>query len=282
MSMEVGFFRRWYGNFQVTDNVRVEASDFDQFSIVAPVDPRLPGGGGYTLDGLVNVVPAKFGQVLEYNSLSKKYGKQTETWNGVDITMQLRILGGALLSGGVSTGKRTTDNCEIVEQMPEMLFSAQNLTTANNNVWLPGQWCRQSEPLLTQVKGYGSYTIPKVDLQVSGSFQSIPGPIIAANYIVNNAAVLPSLGRPLSGGVVNITANIVEPGATYGERLNQVDLRFGKLLRRGRTRTTLALDLYNAFNEDTVLTQNNNFAAWQRPQTVIQARFAKITAQFDF
>jgi hypothetical protein len=282
MSMEVGFFRRWYGNFQVTDNLRVEASDFDQFSIVAPVDPRLPGGGGYTLDGLVNVVPAKFGQVLEYNSLSKKYGKQTETWNGVDITMQLRILGGALLSGGVSTGKRTTDNCEIVEQMPEMLFSAQNLTTANNNVWLPGQWCRQSEPLLTQVKGYGSYTIPKVDLQVSGSFQSIPGPIIAANYIVNNAAVLPSLGRPLSGGVVNITANIVEPGATYGERLNQVDLRFGKLLRRGRTRTTLALDLYNAFNEDTVLTQNNNFAAWQRPQTVIQARFAKITAQFDF
>ncbi len=282
MSMELGFFRRWYGNFQVTDNLRVEASDFDQFSIVAPVDSRLPGGGGYTLDGLVNVVPGKFGQVLEYNSLSKKYGTQTEHWNGVDLTVQMRLGGGALLSGGMSTGRRTTDNCDIVAQLPEMLFSAQNLTNANNNVWLPGQWCRQQEPFLTQLKGYGSYTIPKVDVQLSGSFQSIPGPLIAANFIVNNAAVLPSLGRPLSGGAVNITANIVEPGATYGERLNQVDLRFGKILRRARTRMTVALDLYNAFNSDTVLTQNSNFAAWQQPQSVIQARFAKITAQFDF
>ena len=35
-------------------------------------------------------------------------------------------------------------------------------------------------------------------------------------------------------------------------------------------------------NSDTVLTQNNNFGAWQRPQSVLQSRFAKISAQFDF
>ncbi|MEQ1757059.1 MAG: carboxypeptidase regulatory-like domain-containing protein [Vicinamibacterales bacterium] len=282
VSVDVGFFRRWYANFQVTDNLRVEASDFNSFSMVAPADARLPGGGGYTLSGLVNVSPAKFGQSLEYNSLSKKYGTQTEHWNGVDFTVQMRAVGGVLLTGGVSTGRRTTDNCDIVAKMPEMLLGAQNLTSANNNVWLPGQWCKQTEPFLTQVKGFGSYTIPKIDLQVSGSLQSIPGPIVAANFIVSNATAQSSLGRPLAGGVANITANIVEPGSTYGERLNQVDLRFGKLLRAGGTRTTLALDLYNALNVDTILTQNNNFAAWQRPQSVIQARFAKITVQFDF
>ncbi len=282
VSMEVGYFRRWFNNFQVTDNLSVEASDYSTFSIAAPLDPRLPNGGGYTLSGLVNVVPGKFGQSLEYNSLSKKYGTQTEHWNGVDITAQLRVTGGALLSGGVSTGRRTTDNCDIVAKMPEMLFAAQNLTNANANVWLPAQWCAQSEPFLTQVKGYGSYTVPKVDIQVSGSFQSIPGPLVAANFIVTNAAATAALGRPLSGAAANITANIVEPGSVYGERVNQVDLRFGKVLRAGRARTTIALDLYNALNADTVLTQNNNFAAWQRPQSNIQARFAKITAQFDF
>ena len=171
-----------------------------------------------------------------------------------------------------------------------MLLSAQNLATAagvgagtiTTNVWLPQQWCRQSEPFLTQVKGFGSYVVPRVDVQVSAAFQSIPGPMIAANYIVTSAAAQASLGRPLSGGVVNITANITAPGSLYGERLNQLDLRFGKTLRFGRTRTLVALDLYNALNVDTILTVNNNFGAWQRPQTNIQARFAKFTVQFDF
>ncbi len=290
VSMEFGFFRRWYGNFQVTDNLQVAASDFDRFSITAPVDSRLPNGGGYALPGLVNVNPAKFGQSLEYNSLSKKYGTQIEHWNGVDLTVQMRQVKGVALSGGVSTGKRLLDNCEIVAQLPEMQLSAQNLATAagvgagglSANVWLPSQWCRQEEPFQTQLKGYGSYTVPKVDVQVSGTFQSIPGPMIAANYIVTNAVAQPSLGRPLSGGAANLTAALIEPGSTYGERLNQLDLRFGKLFRSGTKRTTIALDLYNALNSDTVLTVNNNLAAWQRPQSVIQARFAKITAQFDF
>jgi hypothetical protein len=196
--------------------------------------------------------------------------------------MQMRLIGGVLLSGGVSTGKRTADNCEIVAKVPEMLLGAQNLGAANNNVWLPAQWCRQEEPFLTQVKGFGSYTIPRVDVQVSGSFQSIPGPLVAANWNAGNAVILPALGRPLAGGSANMTINIVEPGSIYGERLNQLDLRFGKIIRAGGVRTTVSLDLYNALNGDTVLEQNNNFGAWQRPQEIIQARFAKITAQLDF
>ena len=76
--------------------------------------------------------------------------------------------------------------------------------------------------------------------------------------------------------------NLVSPGTMYGERLNQVDLRFGKILRFDRVRTTVSLDLYNALNANPVLSQNNNFAAWQVPTSILTARFAKISVQFDF
>ena len=67
-----------------------------------------------------------------------------------------------------------------------------------------------------------------------------------------------------------------------GDRLNQVDFRFAKILRFDRSKLALNLDLYNALNVDTVLTLNNAYATWQRPQAIILARFAKIGVQFDF
>ena len=65
---------------------------------------------------------------------------------------------------------------------------------------------------LTQVKLLGSYTIPARGRAVSGTFQSIPGPQVLANYVATNALVAPSLGRPLSGGAANVTVNIVDTG----------------------------------------------------------------------
>ena len=44
-----------------------------------------------------------------------------------------------------------------------------------------------------------------------------------------------NLGRPLSSGIPVEFLNIVEPGKLYGDRLNAVDLRFGKILRYGNT-----------------------------------------------
>ena len=124
--------------------------------------------------------------------------------------------------------------------------------------------------------------MPKVDVVVSSTFQSLPGPQVTANYVVANAAIEPSLGRPLSGGAQNATINVVELGTMYGERLNQLDLRFAKILRFGNTRTSVNFDLYNSLNANAVTSQNNNYAAWQVPLSILDARLFKISVQFDF
>lgn len=117
---------------------------------------------------------------------------------------------------------------------------------------------------------------------VSATFQNFPGPEIAANYLVTNAVASPSLGRPLAGNAPNIGVNIVQPMSAYENRVNQLDLRFGKLIRYGRTRSTVSIDLYNALNANPVLTENLNDAAFRVPTSILVARFAKVTWQFDF
>ncbi len=283
VSIDVGYFRRLYGNFRVTDNLLTQATDYTLFNLTAPnTDPRLQNGGGYTVQGLVDVNPNKFGQVQNLNTLSDKYGKQIEHWNGFDFNARARLTNGLQLSGGVSTGKTVTDNCEVVAKVPELLLSQQLLGANNPGAWLPASFCHQESPFLTQVKGVAIYNVPKIDMLISGTLQSIPGPIIAANFNAPAGLVAGTLGRPLSGNAPNINVNLVEPGSMYGDRLQQLDLRFGKVLRFGPRRATASVDLYNALNTDTILTQSNAFANWQTPQSIITARFVKFSVQVDF
>ena len=166
----------------------------------------------------------------------------------------------------MSTGRTSTDSCDIVAKIdnPSSLY------------------CHVDTAFLTQIKFLGTYAVPKVDVQISATFRSVPGPNILANYIATNAVVQPSLGRPLSAGAANVTVNLVQPGTMYGERSNLLDMRFSKIFKFSRYRTSVNLDLSNMLNGNAVTTLNNNFATWQVPTGIDLARFAKISASFDF
>src|SRR5205085_9295658 len=92
-----------------------------------------------------------------------------------------------------------------------------------------------------------------------------------------------SLGRPFSGAAPVQFFNIVKPGTVYGDRLNGVDLRLGTILKYGRTKTLVAVDIFNLTNSNAVDVYQQNYGpAYLNPLSITQARFFKIGVQFDF
>ncbi len=273
VSLNVGYVRRVSGNFPITDNLALSAADFDRFAITAPGDARLPGGGRYAIEGLFNVRPDRFGQTNNYRTLASEYGKQLHHYNGINVDVNAR-LSALTVQGGFSSGKTTTDNCEIVAKVPEVLAPGQS-----------AGFCHVATPFLTNYKGLATYTIPRVDVQVSGTYQNLGGPEFAANFNAPNAVIVPGLGRPLAGNAPNMLVNLLEPATQYGERYTQVDLRVGKVLRLAGARVLVSFDLYNALNANAIQTYNNAFVsggAWLVPTAIESPRVAKFGVQLDF
>jgi hypothetical protein len=187
------------------------------------------------------------------------------------INLSARPRNGLTVQGGLNTGKTVIDTCEIRAQLPE---------TAVTN-----PYCHNDPGLVTRTSGLVAYTLPKIDVLVSGTFRSDPGLVLAANYAVPSALVAQSLGRPVAGNVANVTVNLLAPGDVWGDRVNELDLRVAKILRFGRTRTNVGLDLYNVLNSSAVLNSNQTFipnGSWLRPTLVLTSRFAKVSATIDF
>jgi hypothetical protein len=293
VGLTVGYFRRSFGNFYTANNRLTTTADYTPFSVPIPADPRLPNGGGGTVSGLYNLVPGKVGQEDLYSQASENFGTMTENWHGFDTSVNARLRNGLTVQGGTSTGRRLQDNCEVRAALPEtyswMSTTAVQTTRVNDSIGaLPNPWCRVVEPFLTSFRGLATYIVPKIDVNLSMTWRSDPGPQLEANYVVTSAIAQPSLGRPLSSG--NVTVNLVEPGTLYGARINNLDMRVAKILRFGGTRTQLGMDIYNLLNNDVVTTYNNGYTAptsargsiWLTPTAILPARYIRLNLQVDF
>ena len=230
------------------------------------------------MTGLYNVVPELFGRTDNYNTYAPDYGKQYSIYNGLELSVSARLRNGLQFQAGSSTGETVTDNCEIRAKLPEIGIpntGAQNSFAS----------CHNSPGVTTRVTGASSYTVPKIDVLVSGTFQSSPGATLAVNYNVPFSVVQQIIGRPVSGTGNNLSINLLAPDQMRGERVNQIDLRMGKLLRFGQQRANIAVDVFNLLNPDTILGYNQTFVqsvtsgtqAWLRPTQVMTARTTKLT-----
>ena len=105
LSVNGGYFRRVYGNFYVTDNLNVSASDYQPYSLTAPASALLPGGGGYPVTGLFMISQAGFARGQNnLTTFADNYGRQLDHWNGFDVGASLRAAHGLMFQGGISTG----------------------------------------------------------------------------------------------------------------------------------------------------------------------------------
>ena len=154
------------------------------------------------------------------------------------------------------------------------------------------RFCSVTYPFQTQVKLSGSYVLP-YKVQLAGTFQSYPGPELLANWNAPASAALPSLGRPLSGGAKSFSVPIISPGTMFGDRRNQLDVRFSRPFHLSGTKRVQAnVDIFNITNSSAITAVNTTYSptttTWLQPagiagaSGVIVGRFVKFGAQFNF
>ena len=300
VSVDFGYFRRTYINFDAWDNRAVGPEDFEEFTITVPQDERLPGGGGYDLT-LVDIIPEAFGRAQDnLKTSSDQLGGESEMWHGIDLSMTAR-LEDVLLQGGVATGRRVADYCGLQDQLPELLWGSLSTYPASRagrgttgqlsgiagsrGYLLAKEFCRAEDAWLTNISFSGSYTLP-YEIDVSAAFFSRPGPRREAIYTVPAADVLASLERPAE--VTRVSMNVLEPGTSFGDRLNQLDVRIAKVLDFGIGGNVRAsFDIYNLFNANAVSREQQAFipgagGEYLKPIGLQPGRLAKVSFQYNF
>ena len=76
--------------------------------------------------------------------------------------------------------------------------------------------------------------------------------------------------------------NVIAPGTEYGDRLNQLDFRVGKIAAVRPGRVALNVDMFNVFNDNAVLTENAQLRRVPTAADVLNPRLVKFSVNLDF
>jgi hypothetical protein len=246
--------------------------------LTVPTDDRLGATSGQQICGLYDVKPARFGDTKSVITQASNFGDQTEVYDGVDIDVRGRYGRGGILQGGVSFGRTTTDNCDVLQGNPQI---ASNPYIVGGD---PNAFCHLVDGNQTSFKAAGNYPLPWWGLEASATYQNNPGLSIAASRVYTRAearSTMGTLGRNLNNS--NVTVPIMIPFSANGDRITQLDFRLGKRVEIGRMRLRGQFDIYNLFNSAAVTGQNDTFGdSWQNVQAILGGRLFKFGAQLEF
>ena len=292
VSAEFSYIHRTFHGFMVTDTLgRNYQTDWINYTINAPTDPRLPDGGNYPITVYLPNTAAATQNFLTKESSVGTDGKERDAfYDGVNFNVNARMRNGLFVSIGTQTGRRIDDRCHVVTN-----FNNPN----NQNLSLQGpnpRDCRETDPWETTVRGLGSYTIPKVDVVVSATVRSQPALQLAANWQVPNTTIRTLLGGTLPPGLLatgNSSIDLTDSDHLIfaDNRRTQVDMRFAKVFRFGRTRTDVGVDLWNLFNTNYVTTYQGTYTTvegqrlggtWGNPTAIYPPRFVRLNFTVNY
>ncbi len=297
VSLEVSYNRRWFGNFFVTDNLLTSAADYQQWNITAPQSAALPSSGQQLSYYMITAAAAARG-AQNYQTFETDYAPaRTQYWHGVTTNLVARMRDGFQLQGGTTTGRGVTNTCALYAALPEADVSVLGVNQ-------PISSCNITEPFQTTFRALASYVVPKIDVLVSANVRSVPNASLApgsqsasngisraANWNLPNTVVQQTLGRLPAGALPTGTTNVnlLTQGQLFGPRVNQVDMRFAKVVRflNGR-RTDIGIDLYNIFNTSDPTAFQETFdyatsgATYMVPTGLVSPRFARFNLTISF
>jgi hypothetical protein len=340
VSGEVTYSQRWYQNQEASDtlgngcdlfqanteqclaDVQNFISDqYDFYRFQAPVDDRLPNGGGYWVLGNVNraTVPG-----IVTTGTATTLSQYTYGFQAIDTNFIWRARGGLRINGGTSTGRSYRDTCDSIGNI-----NTPQVRRNDYNEEYPS--CRPYRPFQTNVRGTVSYTTPGIGIPVIGQvfgdwlvstvFQSRPGVEISANYQLTSAVPIvwdensaeraargpagthTAAGSaagcpanrptgclyPFTNATQTPTINLLDFSDMWGERITLWDLKLAKNIRIRGKRVNFGLDVYNLFNSDAIVDYNGTYNPnatggnqWLEPDLLVAPRFTRIQVQFDF
>ena len=120
VSVNVGYFRNWWGNWYAVDNRSTSARGLH--AVQHHGAGRSAAAGRRRLDDQRPVQPrarARSGRSTSSRSRRRTSREQTENWQGVDVSVSARLRNGLTVQGGTSTGRRLADACALKAVVPE-------------------------------------------------------------------------------------------------------------------------------------------------------------------
>jgi hypothetical protein len=268
LALNVGYYRRSYGNLLWVNNTDLNASDYTPFTITSPLNGQLIT--------MYNLQPQYRGRI---NNVVELAPNDSRVFQGVDVVLSGRFGNGGTVTGGVDMGRTALDGCTVTD--PNLLRYCSYTPTffASNHykavVSYPLPWDIQISGVLTSSPTLGGSGGNPV---YAGSGPDLtPSPYLAANYTVTSAIA----GVPLTNGSINV--NLAQPGSFVAERFTRVDVRLAKTLRLGSLRLKPYADVFNLLNESTVLIPSQTYGpTYPAPAGIVPGRTLRLGAQLDF
>jgi hypothetical protein len=304
VSADVSFTHRTFHGFFVTDDLTRRGnvnSYYETYTLTAPQDARLAGGGGYPITVYVPTAAANAVAPRLFMTRESDFGPERESvWDGVGFNVNARMRNSLTMQIGGRIGRGLVDACETVTK-----FNNVNANTGAISGPDP-RGCRNVEPWQTEWRGSASYTVPKVDVLVSAVLRSQPELQLSnvttltgfssAQWQVPNSVIAAALGHLPPGATATGTTTIQladnEHRVFSNERRTQIDMRFAKILRYAGTRADVGIDLNNLLNSNyatgfatTYLYTTDNTprpSGWGTPTSIYNPRFVRVNFTVSF